>query len=109
MAPRIVYSTDPDWKPDEERARAAAPEGAPRGEGQTADVALEKRGKGKVVTVVRGVRSHPAGLEALGKRLKSLCGAGGAVKDGAIEVQGDQRGRVSEALEGMGFKVKRRG
>jgi translation initiation factor 1 len=37
------------------------------------------------------------------------CGAGGAVKDGELEIQGDQRERVAAALAAMGYKIKRVG
>ena len=58
---------------------------------------------------MRGLRHDPATLEALLKRLKQQCGAGGAVKEGAIEIQGDQRERVAAALAAMGYGVKRAG
>jgi translation initiation factor 1 (eIF-1/SUI1) len=34
---------------------------------------------------------------------------GGTVKDGRIEIQGDQRDRIVAELEGMGYRVKRAG
>ena len=46
---------------------------------------------------------------ALAARLKERCGTGGTVKDGRIEIQGDQRDRVAAELEKLGFKVKRSG
>jgi translation initiation factor 1 len=55
------------------------------------------------------LRHDPATLEALLKRLKQQCGAGGTLKDGAIEIQGDQRERVATALAAMGYGVKRIG
>jgi translation initiation factor 1 len=48
-------------------------------------------------------------LEALQKELKRLCGAGGAVKDGVIEVQGDHCEAVLRDLEKRGIKAKRAG
>jgi translation initiation factor 1 len=64
-----------------------------------------KRG-GKTVTVVRGLPERGTDLEARAGELKRLCGAGGTVRDGAIEVQGDHRERVAERLRELGYKVK---
>jgi translation initiation factor 1 len=105
---RLVYTTDPDPAP-EPAPQQAAP-ATPSAARQTAKVALDRKGRGgKSVTVVSGLRHDPATLEALLKRLKQQCGAGGALKDGAIEIQGDQRERVAAALAAMGYGVKRVG
>ncbi len=66
-----------------------------------------RRGKG--VTTVSDVPLDEAGLLELATKLKDRCGTGGTVKDGVIEIQGDQRGRLAAVLEGMGYKVKRAG
>jgi translation initiation factor 1 len=58
---------------------------------------------------VRGVALDAAGLAALGKQLKALCGTGGTAKDGVIEVQGDHCDRVIAHLQQAGHKVKRAG
>ena len=44
----------------------------------------------------------------MAKELKRLCGSGGAVKDGVVEIQGDHRGRVIAHLEGR-YRVKAAG
>lgn len=62
--------------------------------------------KGKGVTTLTGVPLAEAELRQLGKKLKKLCGTGGACKDGIIEIQGDHRERLKLALEQEGFKVK---
>ena len=59
---------------------------------------------GKVVTVIRGLPARD--LEARATELKRLCGAGGAVKDGAVEVQGDHRERIAACLRGLGYTAK---
>jgi translation initiation factor 1 len=64
---------------------------------------------GKAVTLIKGVALDAAGLAALGKELKTACGTGGTVKDGAIEIQGDHVERIVAALQGRGLKVKRAG
>jgi translation initiation factor 1 len=73
-------------------------------------VALDRKGRGgKAVTLVMGVPGEPAEVARLGQSLKKLCGAGGAVKDDVIEVQGDHRDRIVARLMELGYKVKRAG
>ena len=65
----------------------------------------EKGGRGgKTVTVVRGLPAKD--LDQRMSELKRLCGAGGTVRDGAIEIQGDHRERIAERLQSLGYKVK---
>ena len=59
---------------------------------------------GKVVTVIRGLPARE--LEARAAEIKRLCGAGGAVKGGAVEIQGDHRERIAAALRSLGYTVK---
>ncbi len=67
----------------------------------------ETKGRGgKSVTLVRGVPLAPAELKQLAKALKQRCGVGGAVKEGVIEIQGDQRQLLKTELEQRGFQVK---
>jgi len=66
-----------------------------------------RRGKG--VTVVTGVGLEGEALATLARDLKRLCGSGGTVKDGAIEIQGEHRDRVVEALQARGLRVRRSG
>ena len=60
---------------------------------------------GKTVTVIDGFTG--IGLpekEQLAKKMRAACGCGGTVKDGAIEIQGDQRATVARILTEAGFK-----
>jgi protein-tyrosine phosphatase len=66
-----------------------------------------RRGKG--VTTVFDVPLDEIGLRELAGTLKQRCGTGGTVKDGRIEIQGDQRERIVAELEKLGYKVKRVG
>lgn len=75
-----------------------------------AKVCLETKGrKGKGVTVIQGLPLQNNELKDLAKRLKKVCGTGGAVKGCDIEIQGDKRDAVLEALIKQGFKAKRSG
>jgi len=64
---------------------------------------------GKGVTVVSGLTLDAAQLEELATRFKRLCGAGGGVKDGRIEIQGEHRDRLVAELARLGFAAKRSG
>ena len=74
---------------------------------QTARLRVEKRPKGKVVTVVSGLSPQGNDLDALAATLKAKCGTGGTVKDGAIELQGDHAAKAEAALTAIGYKTKR--
>lgn len=73
---------------------------------QVARLSLEKRKKGKLVTVIRGLTAEGNDLYALLSRLKSQCGAGGAVQEDCLEVQGNHIERISAALSELGYRVK---
>jgi translation initiation factor 1 len=60
---------------------------------------------GKTVTLVTGFIG--IGLpekEQLSKKMRGACGCGGTVKDGDIEIQGDQRETVARILTEAGFR-----
>lgn len=59
-----------------------------------------------MVTVIHGLRERGDGLDALASELRRLCGAGGTVKDGVVEIQGDHRDRIAEQLRARGYTVK---
>jgi translation initiation factor 1 len=65
--------------------------------------------KGAGVTLITGLPLADADLTALAKSLKASCGVGGAVKDGVIELQGDQRDRLLPLLQARGYTVKKAG
>ncbi len=62
--------------------------------------------KGKGVTLVCGVQIPSVELKLLAKQLKILCGSGGAVKAGVIEIQGDHRTAIEQALKNQFPGVK---
>lgn len=114
---RPVYSTDtgrlcPDCAQPvaqcrcQALARAAA---RPAGDG-VVRVSREVAGRGgKVVTVVRGLPGSETELAATAKALKAACGSGGTLKDGVLEIQGEQRDKVVAWLQARGLSVKRAG
>jgi translation initiation factor 1 len=67
----------------------------------------EKGGRGgKTVTVIRGMPDRGPALEARAQELKRMCGTGGTIREGAIEIQGDHRERIAEKLTALGYKIK---
>jgi translation initiation factor 1 len=64
---------------------------------------------GKAVSVISGLTLDENAMAELATRLKKLCGAGGAVKDGSIEIQGDHRDRLVAELLKLGYPARRSG
>jgi translation initiation factor 1 len=78
----------------------------PDGDG-VARIRRESKGrKGKTVTLVSGVALDDEALKDLLSDLKRMLGTGGALKDGVLEIQGDHRQAVFEALKKRGMKLK---
>ncbi len=107
----LVYSTTggrmcPACRQPQTACSCAAQAG-PRGDGRVR-VSRERRGA-KTVTLVRGLALDDAALAALGKRLRAACSAGGTLKDGVLEVQGDHTDRALAWLLTEGFAAKRSG
>ena len=73
-------------------------------------VGRETKGrKGKGVTLITGIQHCPDELKKIAKQLKQMCGCGGAVKDGVIEIQGDHRDKIVDELSKQGYTVKKAG
>ena len=110
MTSRLVYSTEhgtmcPACR--QPQAACICQAALPSGDG-IARVGRELR-KGKAVIVITGLILDAAALTTLAKQLKTMCGTGGTVKDGNIEIQGEHRDAVMAELSKRGFKVKRGG
>jgi len=83
---------------------------APAKAQQRVRVQRTKAGKGgKLVTAITGLESSEAELKALLKQLKATAGTGGTLKDGVIELQGDQVATALAALEKAGYRPKQAG
>ncbi|WP_149241391.1 translation initiation factor [Dyadobacter sp. 32] len=102
----VVYSTDPDFEyaDSSENESDTLPPAQ-----QDLRVWLDRKGGGKVITVVKGFIGRSSDLENLGKLLKSHCGSGGTVKDFEVLIQGDHREKVITWLLGKGYKAKKAG
>jgi translation initiation factor 1 len=70
------------------------------------DIIRQKAGRrGKTVTVVKGfVGIGLPEKELLARAMQKACGAGGTVKDGQIEIQGDKREEVARILAEANFR-----
>ena len=70
-------------------------------------IEASRKGKGgKTVTIITGFRVSSDSLNSLTKTLKNQCGAGGAMKDNTIEIQGDHRQKLLEIVTKLGYKAK---
>lgn len=102
----IVYSTDPDYKPEEgftEEQINLEPSK------QKIRVKLEtKHRAGKAVTLVDNFIGTENDKIELGKKLKTFCGTGGSVKDGEIIIQGDNRDKVVAWLQKNGYTATKK-
>ena len=70
------------------------------------DILRERAGRGgRTVTVVKNfVGIGLPEKEQLARAMQKVCGTGGTVKDGRIEIQGDKRAEVARILEEAGFR-----
>ncbi len=101
----FVFSTDPNFKFEEEQENTATLAPAQ----QKLKIRLDtKHRAGKAVTLVEGFVGTDDDLQELGKKLKSFCGTGGSAKDGEIIVQGDQRDKVLQWLQKNGYKLSKK-
>jgi predicted translation initiation factor SUI1 len=77
------------------------------GKGNSVRISLDTKGrKGKTVTIIAGLQHNPATMKEIARLLKEHCGTGGTVKDGKIELQGDQRVRAGEKMRAMNYEVR---
>ena len=110
----LVYSSDggatcPRCRRPLRACSCGASGSTPVGDGRVRVGRATQGRKGKGVTTVSGLPLDPVELAQLGKELKRLCGSGGAVKDGVVEIQGDHRNRLVAWLIERGYEAKRSG
>ncbi|MEW6752040.1 MAG: translation initiation factor Sui1 [Candidatus Latescibacterota bacterium] len=110
----LVYSTDhgrmcPDCGQPVARCTCRRQPAAPRGDGIVRVSRATQGRQGRGVTVVTGLPLDEASLADLARQLKQRCGAGGTVRDGVIEIQGEHRDALVAELQRRGFTVRRAG
>ena len=100
----VVYSTDPNFQYTDDQAQEAETLAPTK---QQLRVIIDKKQRGgKVATVVTGFVGTTSDLEALGKKLKTKLGVGGAAKDGEILIQGELKEKVIALLIAEGYRAK---
>jgi translation initiation factor 1 len=110
-----VYSTE--WgrvcpkcgKPTAQCTCKKQPPARPKSDGIVRVMRESKGRKGKVVSLITGLTLNEDDLHTLLTELKHRCGAGGAFKDGVLEIQGDHRDTIFEELKSRGYTVKKVG
>src|SRR5262245_9240807 len=73
---------------------------------QPARVSRERRGGGKMITIISGLDPRASDLPAMLKQFKANFGAGGTIRDDCIELQGDHRDKLVEILRQLGYSAK---
>ncbi len=75
-------------------------------ETQRIRITSDKRRYGKVVTIIEGLDASDVDLEELARTLKTRVAAGGTVKNGRIELQGEHQKKVERTLVELGYNVE---
>lgn len=109
----IVFSTDPDWGKTCEVCGNSNNQCICKNQisevfkNQTVYIKRDKKGRaGKTVSVITNLKGD---LKAFQKDLQKKCASGGAVKNGAIEIQGDHLNKIKTFFEEKGYTVKQVG
>ena len=98
---KIAYREFGDEEPDSDEISELPPNQ------HKLKIEVSRKGKGgKTVTIVSGFQVSIETLNSLTKVLKNQCGAGGALKDKSIEIQGDHRQKLLEIVTKLGYKAK---
>src|SRR3954468_24658695 len=100
----FVFSTNKDFEYDtNEEQQGTLPNNQ-----QKLEAHLDKKNRGgKVAVIIKGFEGSDEDLKDLAKKLKTLCGVGGAAKDDEIIIQGNFRDKIMDFLAKEGYKVKR--
>jgi translation initiation factor 1 len=121
---RLVYTTDgvnncPDCKRPLRKCQCKTPSknqsknhsknltSSPGRQDGVIRIGRETKGrKGSGVTLISGLQLPDKEMQQLAKQLKTLCGSGGTIKQGVIEIQGDHRQLIKQHLQQQYSRVK---
>ena len=111
MEDRPVYSSDPNFCAACRRSPCccADPKAIKSRQPHPLKLSFQRGAKGNGVTKVERLIMHPTLKEQMLSRFKKRLGCGGAIKDGALEIQGDHRDFLEAELKAEGYQVKRSG
>ena len=99
---RIVYSTDNNVVDKSEVSES----GNINPSEQVVRIHLDRKGGGRIVTIIRGLMHESRTMIDLTKELKKKCGSGGSFKNNEILIQGNKRDVVQEFLRKKGYNPK---
>jgi translation initiation factor 1 len=107
----LVYSTDsgracPDCGHPVKQCCCSREKSQQMGDGVVRVSRQTKGRKGSGVCVITGLPLGEEELKKLAQQLKKKCGSGGTIKKGIIEIQGDHREVLVEALATLGYRAK---
>ena len=102
MNSKLVYSTDDSINFNDEITDSIKINPS----NQHIRIYLDRRGGGKIVSVIKGIKSSDLEMNHLAKEFKKQCGVGGSVKDKKILIQGNFREKLKELLTQKGYNVK---
>jgi translation initiation factor 1 len=108
---KMVFSTDPNYDPLcneclNKQSLCTCKDDVPQTGKDNRPVEIRRETKGRAGKAVTVIRNAFGDTKAIQKDLQKLCGVGGTMKNGAIELQGDQRQKVEQYFKGKGRKVK---
>ena len=104
---KLVWTSDPEEAKRLRESGKMNPAADIAAEKQAIRVTLDKKRRaGKTVTIASGFEHSADKLASVAATLKKKCGAGGTVKDGEIEIQGDHATRVADELQKMGYRIR---
>ena len=99
---KLIYSTDQGVSlKDETEIRSVVDPSQ-----QQVRIHLDRKGGGKIVSIVKGLEESMDVLMVIAKELKRGCGVGGSVKNGEILIQGNKREKIQQLLIKKGYAVK---